>query len=57
MLEYWLSCHKFTCLVLVEHGVIKVAAPIVKKFEGQHIDKLRYWMKNKFGGFKEEIWH
>lgn len=47
-----LSCRKVTVLVEVEHGRIVAAAPFVRKFTGQRLDVLLYWLSAKFGPTK-----
>lgn len=53
-MKHWLSCHRLTIMVTTAaDGRIIEAAPIARKFVGQHIDRLRSWMRS-LGGFREE---
>lgn len=54
--NYWLSCNKFTILVVVNiFGDIMDTAPITRKFVGQPFENLKKWA-GKFGNLKiEEI--
>jgi hypothetical protein len=53
MSEWWLSTDRMTIWVLEDGGIIEDAAPIVRRFTGQHISNLRAWLR-KQGGFKEK---
>ena len=50
MEKIYFSCPHFTVLLMLEGAVIRKAAPIVRRFEGQTIDALTAWAKAKFGG-------
>lgn len=51
-LQFWYSSKKMTVHVTTnEGGVVVETAPIVRKFIGQHANKLARWMKAQ-GGFK-----
>jgi hypothetical protein len=49
---YWISTKEMTCGVSTDGDKIIDAPPILKKFVGGDIDKLRKWM-NKQEGYKE----
>jgi translation elongation factor EF-4 len=49
---YWISTKEMTCGVSTEDNKIIDAPPILKKFIGGDIDRLRKWM-NKQEGYKE----
>lgn len=49
MKTHYFSCPKFTVLLKVQGTRIRKAAPIVKTFEGQNLDALVTWARNKFG--------
>lgn len=47
MNSYWVSCRDFTVRVDVDDaGVIRQAAPIVRKFIGQPLSNLLTWKRN-----------
>lgn len=46
---WWLSNQQMTVRVSVENGIIKDAAPIVRKFIGQHLSSLYRWMAKQRG--------
>jgi len=49
MYDYWVSCQKFTvCVTVDQNNIIRVPAPIVKKFKGQPLSNLMNWCR-KFG--------
>lgn len=51
---WWMSCKSFTVLVgSDERDIVRVTAPITKKFEGQHIKRLADWMR-ELGDFEYE---
>lgn len=50
MSSYYFSCPKFTVRLVVSGTIIREAAPIVKKFEGQALEALASWAESKFGG-------
>ena len=53
MCDLWLSSERMTICVSIDAAGIIVSAPaIVKRFKGQHIDRLRSWM-SKQGGLRE----
>ena len=55
-MKHWVSCARFTVLVVTdERGIIRDAAPIVRKFVGQRIDALLVWARG-LGGLKTETW-
>jgi len=44
---HYISCRKFTCYVETDkNNIIIDTAPILKKFIGQHIEKLKNGIKN-----------
>jgi len=47
IINYWISNKVMTVGVSVTDGIITEAPPIVKKFIGQPIINLVYWMRNK----------
>lgn len=53
MRHWWFSCRSFTCYVQsgAEDLITNKSAPIVRRFTGQHLKNLVYWMK-KIGGFR-----
>lgn len=52
MTAWWLSCNKFTVLVVVDDNhIITEAAPIVRRFVGQPARNLKTWME-KLGGYR-----
>lgn len=53
MIEYWVSCKKFTVWVSIDSLSTKIidCAPVVRKFKGQPFDNLRNWF-GKFGGLR-----
>lgn len=54
-LRFWISCPKFTVLVVVNlEGVVIDTAPITRRFVGQGIEKLVGWARNKFGDVEIE---
>lgn len=48
---FWLSTERMTVAVQVSDGLIRDAAPIVRKFIGQRPEALGAWMR-KQGGFR-----
>lgn len=55
MPDHWLSNERMTVAVVTDdQGRITDAAPVVRKFVGQHLDDLRAWM-TKHGGFRERL--
>lgn len=49
--KWWVSTPAFTVRVETnESGKIVMAAPIVKRFKGQHFDNLRNWVLKKWPG-------
>ena len=54
MIKWWMSNNRLTIQANVDDkGIVRWAAPVVKKFVGQHVNILRWWMR-KLGGYKEE---
>ena len=54
MTKWWMSNNRLTIQANVDdNGIVVEAAPVVKKFVGQHVNILRWWMR-KLGGYKEE---
>jgi len=54
---YWVSCSKFTVMIIVVNNKIIDAAPVINKFVGQPLDNLSKWMNTKFEGYQiEEIY-
>ena len=45
MNRWWLSSKRSTFCVETKRGIIIKAAPIARKFIGQHINKLVKWFK------------
>ena len=55
MRSYWVSCEKFTVRVSCDgDGVIREAAPIVRRFVGQHLSRLTRWAAD-LGGLQVEV--
>lgn len=54
MTKYWMSCNQLTVQVNEENGVIVWTAPVTRKFVGQPVSKLRWWLR-EFGGYREEV--
>ena len=55
MRRYWVSCERFTVAVTCDgDGIITEAAPIVRKFIGQHLARLTRWAAG-LGGLRVEI--
>jgi len=49
---YFVSCPRFTVRVETdEAGVIRRAAPVVRKFQGQNLNNLLRWAE-RFGGVR-----
>jgi hypothetical protein len=54
----WISCDMFTCEYTVDAvGVIIKAAPIIKKFLGQHEDNLIKWASDNSKSFVFKVRH
>lgn len=54
-MTYWISCKKFTVEVETNpHGIVTHAAPIVRKFQGQPLNKLLDWARD-FGGLRYHL--
>jgi hypothetical protein len=54
---YWLSSEKMTVMIKADDsGKIYSAAPIVRKFIGQHMSRLEDWMKRQ-GSFRKVKLH
>ena len=52
----WISTPKFTVIVETDDaGIIRKAAPLVRKFVGQPLDNLLSWAA-RFGCLKTESW-
>lgn len=53
--SYWVSCDRFTVRVACdENAIIREAAPIVRRFIGQHLSRLTRWAA-QFGGLRVEV--
>lgn len=51
---YWISCERFTVRVVCDgDGVIVEAAPVVRRFLGQHLARLTRWAAG-LGGLRVE---
>ena len=50
MSKVFFSCPNFTVLLVTNGPVIVTAAPIVKRFEGQTVDMLKFWAQSRFSG-------
>lgn len=54
MASWWMSCTRMTVQVEIDNRqVIVQAAPVVRRFVGQHIERLADWMRT-LGGFRCE---
>lgn len=52
---YWVSCQRFTVRVACdENAIIREAAPLVRRFLGQHLSRLTRWAA-QFGGLRVEV--
>ena len=45
MINFWVTCKKFTCLVQVENRKIVGGAPIIRRWIGQNFEKLLIYYK------------
>jgi hypothetical protein len=53
--SYWVSCERFTVRVSCDgDGVIVEAAPLVRRFVGQHLASLTRWAAG-LGGLRVEV--
>jgi hypothetical protein len=56
MTWWWLANEKMTVLVAVdEQGYIRQTPPIVARFNGQAIGKLKRWMAKKDGYHERQV--
>lgn len=52
---FWMSCKDFTAgVVTTKDGYVIRCAPIIAKFTGQKIERLKAWMEKKFGKIEVE---
>lgn len=55
--EWQLSSHRMTVFVATKNKTIVDAAPIVKKFVGQTIDRLEFWLSRQGGFERRQLRH
>ena len=55
MRKYWLSCKQFTVQVNVNAmRRITFTAPVTRKFLGQPLTNLTFWVRSRFGSYQLE---